>query len=144
MNIVDESLPQVLLAKHLYSPLWFLLMLVIFNSFPKMTSLVSTIFQKTIREGVPAVTLHSFVTCPPSSTVIFSTCSIAGGSRRHIFMWFVTNLSFYTLSSKMQMLCIPVLLSIYNLLKMHWNALNNVCGGWQLWSFFRKRQDGRF
>ena len=101
MNIVDESLPQVLFAKHLYSPLWFLLMLVIFNSFPWMTSLVLTIFQKTVGEGVPVVTLHSFITCPSSSTVIFGTCSTAGGPWRNTFKWFVnTFLIFFIPISK--------------------------------------------
>ena len=95
MNIIDESLPQVLFAKHLCFPLWFLLMLVIFNSFPLVTSLVSTIFQKTVGEGVPAVTLHSFITCPPSSIVIFSTCSTAGGSKRQTFKWFVNTFSLF-------------------------------------------------
>ena len=97
MNIVDESFPQVLFAKHLYSPLWFLLMLVIFNSFPGMSSLVLTIFQNSFGGGVPAVALHSLVTCPPSLTVMFGTCSTAGGSRRHRFKWFVN--TFYLFAS---------------------------------------------
>ena len=95
MDIVDESLPQVLFAKHLYSPLWFLLMLVIFNSFPGMTSLVLTIFQNSFGGGVPAAALHSLVTCPPSLTVILGTCSAVGGSRRHTFMWFVNTFSLF-------------------------------------------------
>ena len=93
INIVDESFPQVLFAKHLYSPLWFLLMLVIFNSFPGMTSLVLTIFQNSFGGGVPAAALHSLVTCPPSLTVILGTCSAVGGSRRHTFKWFVNTFS---------------------------------------------------
>ena len=36
MNIVEESLPQVLFAMHLYS-VWYLVMWVMFNSFPMMT-----------------------------------------------------------------------------------------------------------
>ena len=95
MDIVDESLPQVLFAKHLYSPLWFLLMLVIFNSFPGMTSLVLTIFQNSFGGGVPAATLHSLVKCSPSLTVILGTFSMVGGSRRHTFKWFVNNFSLF-------------------------------------------------
>ena len=95
MDIVDESFPQVLFAKHLYSPLWFLLMLVIFNSFPGMISLVLTIFQNSFGGGVPAAALHSLVTCPPSLTVILGTCSAVGGSRRHTFMWFVNTFSLF-------------------------------------------------
>ena len=95
MDIVDESFPQVLFAKHLYSPLWFLLMLVIFNSFPGMTSLVLTIFQNSFGGGVPAAALHSLVTCPPSLTVIPFTCSAVGGSRRHTFTWFVNTFSLF-------------------------------------------------
>ena len=129
MNIVDESFPQVLFAKHLYSPLWFLLMSVIFNSFPGMTSLVLTIFQKAVEEGIPSAMLNSFVTCPPSLTVVFGNGSTVGKSMRHTVKWFVNTLSFYTLNTKMQMVCIPVLICLWNPLKIHWNALNNACRG---------------
>ena len=95
MDIVDESFPHVLFAKHLYSPLWFLLMLVIFNSFPGMISLVLTIFQNSFGGGVPAAALHSLVTCPPSLTVILGTCSAVGGSRRQTFKWFVNTFSLF-------------------------------------------------
>ena len=95
MDIVDESFPQVLFAKHLYSPLWFLLMLVIFNSFPGMISLVLTIFQNSFSGGVPAAALHSLVTCPPSLTFILGTCSAVGGSRRQTFKWFVNTFSLF-------------------------------------------------
>ena len=82
MNIPVDSFPQVLFAMHLYSPLWFLLMLMIVSSFPLMTRPVLRFFQETFRGGVPAVTLHSFVTFLPSSTVRFCICSTAAGTGR--------------------------------------------------------------
>ena len=82
MNIVVDSFPQVLFAMHLYSPLWFLLMLMIVSSFPLVTWPVLTFFQETLRGGVPAVTLHSFVTFLPSSTVTFCISSTATGTGR--------------------------------------------------------------
>ena len=85
MNIPVDSFPQVLFTMHLYSPLWFLLMLMIVSSFPSVRWPVLTFFKKTFREGVPEVTLHSFVTFLPSSTVTFRSCSIVGGSVRNAF-----------------------------------------------------------
>ena len=82
MNIVVDSLPQVLFAMHLYSPVWFLLMSMIFSSFSSVTWPVLRFSQNTFRGGVPAVTLHSFVTFLPSSTVTFCICSKATGTRR--------------------------------------------------------------
>ena len=82
MNIPVDSFPQVLFAVHLYSPLWFLLMLLIFSSFPVVTWPVFIFFQKQFRGRVPAVTLHSFVTFLPSSTVTFCICSTATGTGR--------------------------------------------------------------
>ena len=49
MNIVADSFPQVLFAMHLYSPLSFLLILMIVCSFPLETGPVLTFFQKKIR-----------------------------------------------------------------------------------------------
>ena len=46
MNIPVDSFPQVLFAMHLYSPLWFLLMLMIVSSFPLMTWPVLTFIQE--------------------------------------------------------------------------------------------------
>ena len=82
MNIVVDSFPQVLFAVHLYSPLWFLLMLMIFSSFSSVTWPVLRFFQETFRGGVPAVTLHSFVTFLPSSTVTVCICSTVTGTGR--------------------------------------------------------------
>ena len=82
MNIPVDSFPQVLFAMHLYSPLWFLLMLTIFSTFPLVTWPVLTFFQEKFRGRVPAVTLHSFVTFLPSSTVTLCICSKAAGTRR--------------------------------------------------------------
>ena len=82
MNIPVDSFPQVLFAMHLYSPLWFLLMLMIVSSFPIVTWPVLAFFQETFRGGVPAVTLHSFITLLPSSTATFCICSKTAGTRR--------------------------------------------------------------
>ena len=82
MNIPVDSFPQELFAMHLYSPLWFLLMLMIVSSFPLVTWPVLTYFQEKFRGGVPTVTLHCFVTFLPSSTVTFCICSKAAGARR--------------------------------------------------------------
>ena len=73
MNIVVDSFPQVLFAIHLYSPFWYLLMLMIFSSFTVVTWPALTFFQKKFRGRV---TLHSFVTFLPSSTFTFRSCSI--------------------------------------------------------------------
>ena len=81
MNIVVRTLPQVLFATHLYS-VWYLVILVMFNSFPVVIWPLLTFSQKTIKGGVPVVTLHSFVTSLPSFTVAFCTCSTAGGTGR--------------------------------------------------------------
>ena len=81
MNIVVRTLPQVLFATHLYS-VWYLVILVMFNSFPVVIWPLSTFSQKTVKGGVPVVTLHSFVTSLPSFTVAFCTCSTAGGTGR--------------------------------------------------------------
>ena len=77
MNIVANTLPQVLFAMHLYSPRWLLVMLVIIRGFP---SKVLPVAQKTTGEGIPAVTLHSSVKLLPSSSVAFCKCSTAGSS----------------------------------------------------------------
>ena len=82
MNIMVDSFPQVLFTMHLYSPLWFLLMLMIVSSFPSVTWPVLTFFQKTFKGGVPAATLHPFNTFLPSSTVTFCICSKAAGTGR--------------------------------------------------------------
>ena len=82
MNIVVDSFPQVLFAMHLYSPLWFLLMRMIVSSFSLVTWPVLTFFQETFRGGVPAVTLHSFVTFLPSSTITSCICSTVVGTGR--------------------------------------------------------------
>ena len=79
MNIVFQTLPQVLLAMHLY-PVWYLVMLVIINSFPSVIWPLLTFSQKTVRGRVPEVTLHSFVKSVPSMTVAFCTFSTAGGT----------------------------------------------------------------
>ena len=57
-------------------------MLMIVSSFPLMTLPVLAFFQETVRGGVPAVTLHSFVTFPPTSTVTFCICPKAAETRR--------------------------------------------------------------
>ena len=84
MNMVVETHPQVLFAMHLYS-VWYLVMSVMFNSFPSKTWPLLTSSQKIFIGGVPVVTLHSFVTCVPSMTVIFWTCSTEGGSTKNKF-----------------------------------------------------------
>ena len=84
MNIVVETHPQVLFAMHLYS-VWYLVMSVMFNSFPSKTWPLLTSSQKTFIGRVPVVTLHSFVTCVPSMTVTFWTCSTEGGSTENKF-----------------------------------------------------------
>ena len=84
MNIVVETHPQVLFAMHLYS-VWYLVMSVMFNSFPSKTWPLLTSSQKIFIGGVPVVTLHSVVTCVPSLTVIFWTCSTEGGSTENKF-----------------------------------------------------------
>ena len=87
INIVVDSFPQVLFAIHLYSPLWFLLMLMIVSRFPLVILPVLTFFQKKFRGRVPAATLHSFATFLPSSTFTFRSCSIVGASVRNTFKW---------------------------------------------------------
>ena len=82
MNIVEESLPQVLFAMHLYS-VWYLVMWVMFNSFPMMTWPLLTFSQKTVKGGDPVVTLHSIDTFLPSLTVTFFTRSMAAGTWRN-------------------------------------------------------------
>ena len=84
MNIIVETHPQVLIAMHLYS-VWYLVMSVMFNSFPSKTWPLLTYSQKIFIGGVPEVTLHSFVTCVPSMTVKFWTCSTEGGSTENKF-----------------------------------------------------------
>ena len=82
MNIVEESLPHVLFAMHLYS-VWYLVMWVMFNSFPMMTWPLLTFSQKTVKGGDPVVTLHSINTFLPSLTVTFCTRSMAAGTWRN-------------------------------------------------------------
>ena len=82
MNIVEESLPQVLFAMHLYS-VWYLVMWVMFNSFPMMTWPLLAFSQKTVKGGDPVVTLHSIDTFLPSLTVTFCTRSMAAGTWRN-------------------------------------------------------------
>ena len=101
MNIVVDSFPQVLFTMHLYSPPWFLLMLMIVSSFPLVTWPVLTFFQMKFRGWVPAATLHSFVTFLLSSTVTFRSCSIVGGSVRNTFKWGVNTV--LLLIQKMQL-----------------------------------------
>ena len=84
MNIVVETNPQVLFTMHLYS-VWYLLMSVMFNSFPSKTWPLLTSSQKIFIGGVPVVTLHSFMTYVPSMTVTFWTCSTEGGSTGNKF-----------------------------------------------------------
>ena len=84
MNIVVEIHPQVLFAMHLYS-VWYLVMSVMFNNFPSKTWPLLTSSQKIFIGRVPVVTLHSFVTCVPSMTVTFWTCSTEGGSTENKF-----------------------------------------------------------
>ena len=84
MNIVVETNPQVLFTMHLYS-VWYLLMSVMFKSFPSKTWPLLTSCQKIFIGGVPVVTLHSFMTYVPSMTVTFWTCSTEGGSTGNKF-----------------------------------------------------------
>ena len=60
-------------------------MSVMFNNFPSKTSPLLTSSQKIFIRGVPVVILHSFVTCVPSMTVTFWTCSTEGGSTENKF-----------------------------------------------------------
>ena len=96
-NIVADSFPQKLLvAMHLYSPLSFLLILMIVSSFPLGTGPVLTFFQKKVRGWVPVATLHSCVTFSLSTTVTFRSCFIVGASVRNTFKWEI--LCFYWLT----------------------------------------------
>ena len=80
MNMVVEALPQVVFATHPYS-VWYLVMLVMVNTFPDSTNLsVFTFCQNWFRGGVPADKLHSPVTFLPSMTVTFGVRFTAGGS----------------------------------------------------------------
>ena len=81
MKIVVETLPQVLFATHRYS-VWYLVMLVMFNSSPSVIWPLLALSQKTVKGGVPMVTTHSFFISVPSVTVVFCTCSTAGRSGR--------------------------------------------------------------
>ena len=84
MNIVVETHPQVLFAMHLYS-VWYLVMSVMFNKFPSKTWPLLTSSQKIFIGRVSVVTLQAFVTCLPSMTVTFWTCSTEGGSTESKF-----------------------------------------------------------
>lgn len=84
MNIVVETHPQVLFAMHLYS-VWYLVMSVMFNKFPSKTWPLLTSSQKIFIGRVSVFTLQSFVTCVPSMTVKFWTCSTEGGSTENKF-----------------------------------------------------------
>ena len=84
MNIVFETHPQLLFAMHLYS-VWYLVMSVMFNSFPSKTRPLLTSPKKIFIGGVIVVTLHSFVICVPSMTVTFWTCSTEGRSTGNKF-----------------------------------------------------------
>ena len=84
MNIVVETHPQVLFAMHLYS-VWYLVMSVMFIKFPSKTWPLLTSSQKIFIGRVSVVTLQAFVTCLPSMTVKFWTCSTEGGSTENKF-----------------------------------------------------------
>ena len=84
MNIVVETHPQVLFAMHLYS-VWYLVMSVMFNKFPSKTWPLLRSSQKIFIGRVSVVTLQAFVTCVPSMTVTFWTCSTEGGSTENKF-----------------------------------------------------------
>ena len=101
INIVADTLPQVLFAVHLYSPRWLLVMLGKIRRFP---SKVLPFSQNLVGEGNPAVTLHSTVKLLNSSSVLFFKCSTAGSSEGSK----LTKVNFFPQESNSNVLKMPI------------------------------------
>ena len=83
--LVDvELFPQVLFARHLYCPVLFLEMLMMFNHFPTVGTTSSSFVQVTVGGKIPADALQTSVTFLPSATLIslFICCTYTGTRKK--------------------------------------------------------------